>query len=48
MQEIEDPELAQRRVKEIYNQKECSDECAWEECQRNCGTLLELTDGCDH
>jgi len=40
VQEIEDPELAQKRVKETYNQREHSDECAWEEGPRNCSTLL--------
>lgn len=40
VQEIEGLELAQKRVKEIYNQKEQSEECAREEGLRNCSTLL--------
>ena len=38
VQEIEGLELAQKRVKEIYNQKEYSDECAREDGQGNCST----------
>ena len=48
VQGIEDLELAQKRMKEIYNLKRCSDECAWKGGPRNCSTLLELTDECDH
>ena len=39
VQEIEGLELAQKRVKGIYNQKEYSVECAREEDLRNCSTL---------